>query len=408
MKRLSSIISILTMGTMLLAPSSYAMPFFLPATAGSPQADLYAQGTAAINQEHWQDAIRIFGKVEQQHGAYAAGALYWKAYAENREGRPAQALIMCGELRKQYPTSSWLEECSALEIRVRSKSGAPVAPQSEPNEDLKLLAMNALMQQDPSQAVPILQQLLESNQPQDIKHRALFLLAQNRSSEGQALLAKIAQGQSGTKLQINAIRLLAMAGGKQAAAKLGNIYGHTSNEAVKKAILQSYFLTGNSGLLLQAARQEKYPELARAAVQSLGVMGATDDLISLYHATGSNVVKSGIINALVTSGSKGANALSEIAGSEQNSNLRQQAIRNLGIAGGASKASELVAIYQKSSDIATKKTAAQALFLSGDAHDLIVLVRSEQNPKLKEYLVRELSLMHSPEATQYMLQLLNK
>ena len=94
------------------------------------------------------------------HGEHAEGALYWKAYAENKEGQQANALNTCGELRKAYPKSRWLEECGALEIEIRGKSGDPVAPQAESDENLKLLALNALMQQDQAQAVPILQKVL--------------------------------------------------------------------------------------------------------------------------------------------------------------------------------------------------------------------------------------------------------
>ncbi len=90
------------------------------------------------------------------HGEHAEGALYWKAYAENKEGQPANALSTCGELRKAYSKSRWLDECGALEIEIRGRSGDPVAPQTEPDENLKLLALNALMQQDQAQAVPIL------------------------------------------------------------------------------------------------------------------------------------------------------------------------------------------------------------------------------------------------------------
>jgi hypothetical protein len=51
---------------------------------------------------------------------------------------------------------------------------------------------------------------------------------------------------------------------------------------------------------------------------------------------------------------------------------------------------------------------AQALFLAGDSHDLVELARAEKDPGLKQSLVQQLSLMHSKEATDYMLEILNK
>src|SRR5580692_12033521 len=143
----------------------------------SDDASLYADGTRAVHQSRWSDAVELFGRVAQMHGEHAGGALYWKAYAENKEGQPANALNTCGELRKKYPKSRWLDECGALEIEIRGKSGDPVPPQAEADENLKLLALNALMQQDASQAVPILQKILGGSQSEELKSRALFVLA---------------------------------------------------------------------------------------------------------------------------------------------------------------------------------------------------------------------------------------
>ena len=155
-------------------------------------ASLYADGTRAINESRWSDAAGLFDRVAQMHGEHAEGALYWRAYAENKEGQRANALSTCGELRKKYPNSRWLDECGALEIEIRGKSAHPLSPQAEPDENLKLLAINALMEQDQSQAVPILQKILIGNQSEELKSRALFVLAQSRSPQAEALVGQIA------------------------------------------------------------------------------------------------------------------------------------------------------------------------------------------------------------------------
>lgn len=376
--------------------------------AAADDASLYADGTRAVNESRWQDAVGLFGKVANLHGEHAEGALYWEAYAENKEGQAAGALETCAQLRKLYPKSRWIEECGALEIEIRGRSGDPVEPQAEPDENLKLLALNALMQQDQTQAVPILQKILTGNQSEELKSRALFVLAQNPSPEAQTLIGQIARGQSGPALQVKAIRMLAAARGEQSGDMLADIYQHSSDAQVKKAILQSYIVSGDSKRLLAAARQESDPDLARTAVHSLGALGAGPDLLALYKATTNAETKSDIINGLIAAGSKGIGPLTEIASSEQDPDLRRRAIRNLGVAGGMSQAPSLVALYQKNSDEETKRAAAQALFLANDAHDLVTLARAEKDMEMKKYLVQQLSLMRSPEATQYMLEILNK
>jgi len=384
----------------------------LPAANGSgaatDDATLYADGTRAVNESRWSDAIGIFDRVAQMRGEHADGALYWKAYAENKQGQPANALSTCGELRRRNPQSRWLGECGALEIEIRGKSGDPVAPQAEADENLKLLALNALMQQDQAQAVPILEKILSGNQSEELKSRALFVLAQSQSPQAETLISQIAHGQSGPALQIRAIRMVAAAQGKHADDTLADIYEHTTDAQVKQAILHSYLITGDSAKVLAAARQEKDHELVQTAVHTLGAMGAVQDLMTLYRGTNDSETKAAIINSLIASGHKGISPLTEIAQSEKDPDLRRKAIRNLGIAGGMSVAPALVSTYQNNTDAETRRAAAQALFLANDAHDLVALARAEKNPDLKQYLVQQLSLMHSQEATQYMLEILNK
>lgn len=375
---------------------------------GADDGNLYSEGTRAINESRWSDAAGLFNRVAQMHGEHAEGALYWRAYAESKEGQPANALKTCAELRKEFPNSKWLEECGALEIEIRGKSGDPVSPQSEPDENLKLLALNALMQQDPSQALPILQKILAGNQSEELKSRALFVLAQTHSPQASAMINQIAQGQSDPALQIKAIRMLAVAQGKSADDTLASIYQHSSDTQVKKVILQSYLITGDSSKLVAIARQETNPELVKTAIHTLGPMGDVQDLLTIYRATNNAEAKTDIINALIASGHNGVSPLTEIAQSETDAALRRRAIRNLGIAGGMSVAPVLVSTYQKNSDMETRRAAAQALFLANDANDLIALARSEKDLEMKQYLVQQLSLMHNEEATKYMLEILNK
>jgi hypothetical protein len=369
---------------------------------------LYSEGTRAINDARWAQAETIFGNIAQQHGERAEAALYWKAYAENKEGNRTRALETCSELRQAYPHGHWINECGALEIEIRGKSDDPLPPQAEQDEDLKLLALNSLMQQDESRALPVIQQILNSDKSEKLKARALFVLAQDQSQPAQALLGQVTRGERDPALQRKAVQMLAVAQGKQAAETLADIYRQSTNEEVKKAILQAYLVIGTPDPLVEAARHESNPQLVRTAVHTLGAMGATSQLLALYHDTSSSETKADVINGLIPSGQKGADALGSIAGSEQDPELRRKAIRNLGVAGGMSVAPSLVAIYKKNSDPESKKAALQALFLAGDSHDLVELARAEKDPGLKQAIVQQLSIMHSKEATDYMLEILNK
>ena len=378
------------------------------AAAKSKEDALYSEGTRAINDARWAQAETIFTTIAQQHGARAEAALYWKAYAENKQGNATRALEGCSQLRQAYPHGSWINECGALEIEIRGKSDDPLPPQAEQDEELKLLALNSLMEQDEARALPIIQQILNSDKSEKLKARALFVLAQDQSPQAQALLGQVASGERNPALQRKAIEMLAVARGKQSAETLATIYRQSTNDEVKKAILHAYLVIGTPDPLVEAARHESNPELVRTAAHTLGAMGATSQLLALYHDTNSSETKAEVISGLIPAGQKGADALGNIAGSEQDPELRRKAIRNLGIAGGMSAAPSLVAIYKKNPDPETKKAVVEALFLAGDSHDLVELARAEKDPGLKQAIVQQLSLMHNKEATDYMLELLNK
>lgn len=411
----TSIIPVALVAAVFTAPAAFSLqplsfgaadPVMTPAI--DQRGNEYAEGTRAINEGRWSDAETTFTKMASQGGDRADAAMYWTAYAQNKEGQQARALETCANLVHKYPQSRWINECDALRIEIQGHSAQPVSPQAHGDDELKLLALNALMQQDSSRAMPAIKQILNGDGSEKLKERALFVLASSNSSEAQKLIGDIARGQSNPELQVRAVKMYAAIKGKQSVATLADVYQHTANETVKRAILQSYLISGSQDKLLEAARSEQNPVLSKAAVQELGAMAAVSALTRLYHDTKDNQIKSSVLGSLVASGPRGMEALSEIAKTEQDPELRRKATRNLGIAGGASAAPQLVKAYQSSSDPESKRSAIEGLFLSGDAHDLVALARAEKNPELKQMIVSRLSVMHSKEASDYMMELLNK
>jgi hypothetical protein len=369
---------------------------------------LYSEATRAIDEGRWSDAEPLLDQVFNLHGRRSDAAVYWKAYVKNKEGRPSDALETCASLRQNYPQSNWLNDCSALEIEIKGKSGSPVQPQAEQDEDLKLLALSSIAEGDNSNSLPILEQVLQGQHSERLKERALFVLAQNQSKQGQELLGQIVRGEKDPNLQIKAIRLLAAAQGSSSAPTLESIYGKSNDTSVKKAVLDAYLVMNDPEKLVQAAQHESDPQLAHHAISELGAMGAVSRLSEIYRATSSKELKSAILNAYVAAGSKGGDALGVIASSEQDPELRRRAIRNMGATGGSSAIPALLAIYSKSSDEESKRAATDALFVAGDAHDLVALARSEKDPAAKKNIVSKLAVMRNKEATDYMLELLNK
>jgi len=166
------------------------------AAANAPDSSPYADGTRAINEGRWADAEKIFTNVAAEHGAHADGALYWKAYAENKLGHAKPALDTCAELGHAFPSSSWIHECGALEIEINARSGKPVEPKAGDDDDLKLLALNALMKKDEAQALAEIQEILNGDSSEKLKKEALFILGDHYSNAtyGQVVRVSYVEG----------------------------------------------------------------------------------------------------------------------------------------------------------------------------------------------------------------------
>jgi hypothetical protein len=76
--------------------------------------------------------------------------------------------------------------------------------------------------------------------------------------------------------------------------------------------------------------------------------------------------------------------------------------------GGKDTLTALTNIYNSRSEIETKKSVINALFLRGAGKEMVSLARKETNPELKKALVQKMSLIGSPEITEYMMEILNK
>ena len=141
------------------------------------------------------------------------------------------------------------------------------------------------------------------------------------------------------------------------------------------------------------------------AIQQLGVIGAQEELWQLYQTEPSQEAKKQILQAMFVGGS--SNRLLELAKSEKDPELRRQAIRNLGLLGAGHTGDALVSIYESDRDRDDRREVINALFIEGNAHALIQIARKETDPELKKDAVQKLSLMHSKEATDFLMEILN-
>jgi HEAT repeat protein len=366
--------------------------------------DRYDDGQEYLDEGKWEQAASRFAQVAALKGSRADAALYWQAYALNRQGQRAESIQVIAELTKAYPSSRYLAQAKALDSEVRRMAGQPVRPEAEADEDLKLMAIQALQNSDPASAIPMLENLLKGTASPKLKSRALFVLAQSNSPRARQVLADVARGASLPDLQERAIQYLGIHGGAENRALLAEIYAASNDVDIKRRVLRSFMVSGDRKRVFDLATSEKDPALRAEAVRQLGVMGAHAELSQLYQKETSLDVKKQILQAMFVGGD--STRLIELARNEQNPELRRIAVRNLGLMGASRSGTALVEIYNSDKDPAIKSAVIEALFISNNAESLVALARKETDANMKREMVRKLSLMQSKVALDYLMELL--
>ena len=307
----------------------------------------YDRGARSIDRRDYENAIQSFDAVIAAKHARADGAMYWKAYAQNRLGRRDQALATLAQLQKDHPQSRWLNDAKALEVEVRQAAGRPVSPEAEGDEDLKLLALNSLMRSDPERSVPVVEKVIKDPKASPkVKERALFVLAQSRDERARSAVVAVAKGSGNPDLQMKAVEYLGMSG-KENAPLLQEIYNLSNDTNVRRAVVRGYMMSRDSERLLAVAK------------------------------------------------------------SEQNADIRREAIHMLGTMRDEKVAAALASLYG-SADASSKQAILDSLMIQNNAKGLIEIARKETDPRLRQQAVERLSVMKSKEATDYMLEVLNK
>ena len=387
----------LWLSALILIPAGLSlMPW--PASAEADKDALYQEARKDLDAGRFNAAADKFAKSAAKGGRDADAALYWKAYAQNKGKKRAEALATLRQLASAHPKSEWQDDARALEIEIRGP-GEP--PAGEVDDETKLYALNGLMASGSKQAVPLVLKFLEGPHSAQLKGQALFVLTQSDSPEARKTLLDVARGTRHPGLQKQAIESLGAAGDAKA---LADIYG-ASGTAVKLMVLDGYMAAGAEEQIIAAARGEKDPAVRREAIDLLGPIGASDELRQLYRGADA-ATKKQILDGLAVAGD--VEALTGIARDEKEAGpLRREAVEGLGISDSPQATAALKSLYTGSADPGIRQSAIEGLFIQDNAKALIELYRGEKDQRLRKEIVEHLSHMDSPEAEEFLIKIFN-
>lgn len=368
----------------------------------------YTAGKDLLNQRQYEQAIVRFDKVIGQKTANVDGALYWKAYAQYRLGKTTESLATIAQLRKDHPQSRYLSDAKVLETDARRIAGQPVNPAAMDDDELKVLAINAMQHTDPERAIPLLEGVLSSTNSLRVKRQAIYSLALINQPRAHQIVLGYAKGSGNPDLQLEAIRYIAANRNKQTtAADLMQIYQSTQDTDVKLAVISALRTNGDRGPLMNIVTSSESPIILRSfAVSNLsGILGPAE-LWTLYEKETNKDLKIQMVS--VFGSMQAFDHLNRIVKSEKDADVRRRAVRALGNIKAEKTGQMLIDMYAAEQDVETRKTVIAALAAQNNAEGLVALARKESTLALKTTIVRHLSEMapRSKVAADYLMEII--
>ena len=259
-------------------------------------------------------------------------------------------------------------------------------------EALKMAALEALVAAPEERALPIVQKVLAGDDSTEIKRRALFVLSHIDLPEASETLLATASG-ADPELAVESVRMIAINGDPAAMSRLGEIYANGS-PAIKAAVFEAYIIADDvEAVYAIAANAESEAEFARA-VDTLGAMGAIEQLRALRDVTG---YSERLVHVVAVASDLGT--LVEFARDDSDPRRQVKAIEAIGIVGGEEADTMLVDLY-RSGDGHVQQAALHGLLVSGYDEGVLALYRESEDVAEKKQLLQVLTAMGSDAAWQ--------
>ncbi len=142
----------------------------------------------------------------------------------------------------------------------------------ETDPELRRAAIHQLGLMDATEA---LSGLYRSETSQEVKQQLLHSMFLAGEAE---MLIEIVRTERDPELRRTAVHSLGLTDSEEAATVLAGIYSETEDTEIRQAIIQALFVGDHAAELVAIARAETDPELKRAVVEQLSVMGSEEAL----------------------------------------------------------------------------------------------------------------------------------
>ena len=267
--------------------------------------------------------------------------------------------------------------------------------------------------------IPTIQGLYESVKDLEIR-QGLISATGNYTDEQPAFsfLLGIAKNDADWESRRNATRQLGHFNREDAVDELMKIYANDTNIEVKRSALRSLAESKSpraQGRILEIAKTDSNPELRKQAIRVLSERGeaAVDDLLKLFESEQSTDVRTTTLRSLSeTKSPRVEDKLFAVATSNENMDLRKQAIRLLGERAGK-RSLEFLSTTAQNPDGNTE-VQMQAVRSIGERHAqeavpiLIKIAKTHPNQLVRKQAIRSLGESGDPRAVEFFREVLMK
>ncbi len=453
-----------------------------PWLADDPADSLYRLARLALDRGRYREAADAFRSLQVKYpkSGYAPDAMYWQAFALYREGgmeRLRQAATVLDNQRSKYPDAATGGDAETLAVRVRgelarlgdsdaaaaisaSADAAAEAPRAEAeaeravaeaarttaragrvgsgrapqamrssrsdcgrddDSDIKLAALNGLLQMDADRAVPILRKVLARRDSSSVclRRKAIFLVSQKQTDGTEDILLDAARTDPDPEVKQQAVFWLSQVGTDKAVVALDSILRRSNDPQLQDKAIFALAQQGGSrataALRAYAERTDVPEDMREKAVFWMGQNNATGNaafLRTMYGRSQSTALKQKILFSLSQAG--GADnekfLLDIVRSKTEPVDSRKQALFWAAQSGSIGSA-ELASLYGSMPD---REMREQIIFVLSQRNDsaamdkLIAIARKDPDPSMRKRALFWVGQSKDPRATQLLQDILDE
>jgi HEAT repeat protein len=339
-----------------------------------PAARALTQGRGYIDDGKWEQAVSTLDRFVREHASdkNVDAALYWLAYAHQKQGNLPAAAANLDQLLQNFPRSNWVGDAKALSFEVRAKLNPNSVGDVDENEgdELKIIALKALCENDKATCSARCNEVLRSNSTARVKEAAIIFIGRYGGTEAVPALIQMARSEPNEKLRMRAIRALGSTNDDRALDVLREIaMGATyADESPTDSAIHALADHDSPRAVTILGEVATRGQNMRARTHSIELLSrrrgepVVDELLRLYDAVPEIEVKQYVLAALGNRRDPRAlNKLVEVARSGADVKLRAQAIRAIPNRGETEDLDLLLPLYDSERDDKLKDSLLQAI-----------------------------------------------